>query len=484
MLVSWLEIEQGRRILSVSYGMFRLSSSKYAIIAALAAGICGLFHSLPLLGAPPTQASLAAAIRGIASLQQFDGFGTASWVDQIAAHLWRSGGASLLATGQWMAVFAGWTVAAVIAFTVVFALIRLLNDPRARGILFRSAVVLALASGVPPLWETIAQREDRISDLRLVLPAELADKVRALDQAKTFANPSALAHLLLFAPNLAGSVSMADSVRLSTNPAQWREGLRRAKWNAVLLSGTLGEYRPLLDHLMGSPDWHLASITNHGFLFLYGSGLPARSLDGTFQCATDLDTAVYLAQISGYYDAIRRASDARACIERALELAPNSITVLSHAATFAAAHKRWQDAIGYSRRALARDHRPVHAKLVQALALLETREAGKARELVDEVLVQSPDDPYALFLSARIRRSLNDYAREAESLEKLVAIGQRAGISTANYRIYLGQAYARQSLAEPALQNYRAALDSGQLDAKQAEEVQDAINSIESKRTP
>ena len=99
-------------------------------------------------------------------------------------------------------------------------------------------------------------------------------------------------------------------------------------------------------------------------------------------------------------------------------------------------------------------------------------------------LLQSPNDPYTLFLSARICRSLNDSAGEADSLEKLVAIGEKSAISTANYRIYLGQAYARQSLAEPALQNYRAALKSGQLDAKQAEEVQDAIKSIESKTTP
>jgi hypothetical protein len=123
MLVSWLEIEQGRKILSISYGMFRSSSSKYAIIAAVASGICGFFHSLPLLGAPPTQASLAAAIRGIASLQKLDGYGTASWIDLTAGRLWRSGGASLLASGQWLAVFAGWTVAAFIAFTVVYAFV-------------------------------------------------------------------------------------------------------------------------------------------------------------------------------------------------------------------------------------------------------------------------------------------------------------------------------------------------------------------------
>jgi tetratricopeptide (TPR) repeat protein len=463
--------------------MFRSSSFKYAILAVTASALCGLLHSLPLL-APPTQASLAAAIRGIASLQKLDGYGTASLTDLVAGRLWRLGGASLLATGQWLAVFAGWTVAALAAFAVVYGIVRLLNDPRVREILFGSTVILLLATCVPPLLETIARRGGRVSDLRLLVPKELADQVRALDQAKAFANPSALAHLLLVAPSSAGSVSMADAVRLSTNPSQWREGFRRAKWNAVLLSGTLGEYRPLLDHLMGSPDWHLASVTNHGFLFLHGSGLPARSLDGTFRCATDLETAVYLAQISTYYDAVRRTSDARACIERALELAPNSVTVLSHAATFAAAHKRWQDTIGYSRRALAVDHGLAHAKLVQALALLETGEADKAQELVDEVLLQSPDDSYTLFLSARIRRALNDPVREAESLEKLVAIGEKTGISTANYRIYLGQAYARQSLAEPALQNYRAALNSGQLDARQAEDVRDAIKSIESKTTP
>jgi tetratricopeptide (TPR) repeat protein len=484
MLVSWLEIEHGRKTLSDSYGMFRSSSFKYAILAVTASAICGFLHSLPLLGAPPTQAGLTAAIRGIASLQELDGYGTASLIDLMAGRLWQSGGASLLATGQWLAVFAGWTVAALAAFAFVYGIVRLLNDAWVRRILCGSAAILVLATCVPALWETIARRGDRVSDLSLLIPAELADQVRALNQAKTFANPSALAHLLLLTSDSVERVSMADSVRLSSDPGQWREGLRGAKWNAVLLSGALGEYRPLLDHLNGSPDWHLASITNHGFLFLHGSGLPARSLDGTFRCATDLETAIYLGQISTYYDAIRRTADARACIERALQLAPNNITVLSHAASFAAAHKRWQDAIGYSRAALAIDDRLSHAKLVQALALLETGEADKAQKIADEVLTQSPNDPYTLFLSARICRSLNDSAGEADSLEKLVAVGEKSAISTANYRIYLGQAYARQSLAEPALQNYRAALKSGQLDAKQAEEVQDAIKSIESKTTP
>jgi tetratricopeptide (TPR) repeat protein len=163
-------------------------------------------------------------------------------------------------------------------------------------------------------------------------------------------------------------------------------------------------------------------------------------------------------------------------------LAPDNTSVLSHAASFAIAQKRWQDAIGYSRRALANDHGLVHAKLVQALALLETGEAQKAEYLVDDVLLKSPDDMYTLFLSARIRRALNDHRGEAESLERLVSIAKKAGLSSANYRIYLGQAYAKQGLAEPALHNYRVALESGQLDARQSDEIRDAIEAIEFKR--
>jgi Tfp pilus assembly protein PilF len=463
--------------------MLRSAFSHYAIIAALVSGICGFFHSLPLLGVPPNHSSLAAAARGIASLKGLQGYWTATWIDLITARLWQWGGASSVALGQWLVVFAGWMVAALLAFAVVFGFLRLLNDARTRGILFGATIPLILATGIPPLWETISRRNDRISDLGLIIPVELANQVRALDNPKIFANPSALPHLLLFDLHSPGVVSMSDSVVLSTNPAHWRGGLRRAKWNVVLLSGPLGEYRPLLEHLMGSPDWHLASVSNLGFLFLYGSGLPARSLGDTFRLPTDHDTAVYLAQISGNYDAIRRTRDARMSLDRALALAPGNTTVLSHAATFAAAHKRWQDAIGYSRRALAEKPDLAHAKLVLALALLEAGETDRAQELVEEVLLHSPDDPYTLFLSARIRRSLNDYVREAQSLERLVAIGQKTGTSTANYQIYLGQAYARQNLVEPALQNYRAALDSGQLDAKQAEEVRDAIESIESKGT-
>ena len=61
-------------------------------------------------------------------MQKLEGYGTASEIDLIAGHLWESGGASLLATGQWLAVFAGWTVAASFRSPFVLRALALPSD--------------------------------------------------------------------------------------------------------------------------------------------------------------------------------------------------------------------------------------------------------------------------------------------------------------------------------------------------------------------
>ncbi len=460
--------------------MSKSSSFRYAISGVAASIICGFFHSLPFLDGLPTQQSFAAAIRGVASLRKMEGYGTASLYDFVAGRLWEAGGASLLARGQWLAVFTGWTLATLLSLAVIYTIVRLLDDQRSRAILFGSAIILALSTCVPPLWMNWRSRGEKVSDFRLLLPSELAEQIRQVGREKVFANPTALTQLLLLLPDRGAGVSLEDSARLSLNPSQWREAFRRQRWPTVVLSGRIGEYRPLLHHLLVSPDWHLAVVSNHGFLFRHGPGLPPRSLDETFRCGSDQETALYLAQIAGYYEAIRRSADARACLERAVKLAPDNTSVLSHAANFAVAQRRWQDAIDHSRKALENDPNLAHAKLVQALALFETGEAERAEKLVDEVLLEAPNDSYTLFLSARISRTLNDYSGEAESLEKLVTNAKKAGLSPVDYQIYLAQAYAKQGLAEPALHSYRAALDSDQLAPGQKDDIREAIEAIES----
>ena len=430
--------------------MSKSSSFRYAIVGVAASVICGFLQALPFLGGLPTPRSLAAATRGLASLRNIEGFGNASVPDLIAGRLWEAGGASLLASGQWLATFAGWSFGAFFSLLVIYFVVRLLDDRRSRAILFGSAIILALATCVPPVWLSWRNRGDNVSDFRLLLPSELADQVRAIGRGKLFVNPTALRHLLLLLPNGEGGVSPEDSARLALNPSEWREAFRRQRWAAVVLSGPVGEYRPLLDHL--------------------------------FQFGSDQETALYLAQIAAYYEAIRRTGDARSCLERALQLAPENNSVLSHAANVAVAQRRWQDALAYSRRALEKNPNLGHAKLVQALALFETGETEQAEKIIDDVLLESPNDSYTLFLSARIRRTLNDYSGEAASLEKLVTNAEKAGVSPIDYQIYLAQAYAKQGLAEPALRSYRAALESGQLGPRERDDIRDAIAAIEAKR--
>ena len=85
----------------------------------------------------PTQRSLAAAIRGLASLRKIEGYGNASVSDLVAVRLWEAGGAALLATGQWLAVFAGWTLATFFCWGWFTPLVRLLDDRRSRAILLK-----------------------------------------------------------------------------------------------------------------------------------------------------------------------------------------------------------------------------------------------------------------------------------------------------------------------------------------------------------
>lgn len=454
-------------------------SKGYAAAAVAVSAICGFLHALPYLGALPSQAALSSTTRGIAAMQNVPGYPPSSPGDFLNASLWRAGGASLLSWGQWLAVFAGWTIAALAALVIIWAVLRLLNDSRVRKILIASTALLLLATCVPALQNTLAARREKISDIQLLAPSELAGEAGKFSGSEIFATASGQAYLLLFAPHAAVSLPPAESARLSRLPTEWREALREKKWQAVFLAGPLTEYRPILDHLVASPDWHLGSVTNQGYLFLRGAGLPARSIDPTFRLSSDVETAVYLAQIAERYDAIRRSADARSCIERALALAPSNASVLAYAATYAAAHKRWQDAITYSNKALARQPTLAQAKIVQALALLEINEPSKAEALVDEVLLQQPADIYTLFLSARISKARNDYTHEAETLEKIISLSAKEKLPVTHYQIYLGQAYARLGQAKDALRNYRSVIATGNLNKEQKEEIQAAIDTIE-----
>lgn len=457
--------------------MSRNPIGKFALFALLGSVACGFLHALPRLGALPGSNDLLSAARGLASSENIPGFLSATLDDRIAGWLWRTGGPGLLGAGLWFDSLLRWTLLPLFVLIGVRWIAR--SFPRARAPVFGLAIAGLLATCIPPVLRALNERESHAATLRLIAPVELADAVKDLKKEELFANATAWPHLLLLAPQFAGAVSPEDAARLSRKPAAWRDALRTNRWNTVLLTGPTPEYLPLLAHLLESPDWRLAMVTNAGFLFRRGEGPAAPPVDvAEFQLSSPEETAVYLSQIAEYYEAIRRTADARACLDRALELAPDNVTVLSRAASHAASRKRWRDAIALSDRALARHPGFLHAKIVKALALAETGEPGRARELLDRVLAQTPDDIYTLFLHARVSRDQNDYAREAEALEKIIALSKRLRQPAVHYHIYLAQAYARQGRASEAIANYQAALDSKLLTGREAKEVLESLENI------
>lgn len=465
--------------------MRRFPIKKFALPALLLAVVGGLLHALPLAGQPVSQVALAAAARGIAAMKGLAGHGPAGWMEALAARLWRVGGAPALAWGECAGVAVKWTLIGFLLLTAAWVISRRMRSRRLRSATWITAALIVPLLALPALTRRILPHGDAVFSLPLRTSSELAASVAAVPPGALFANPSTLVSLLLFAPEATPGITPRDAAALSLHPPAWRQAQRTAGWTHVVLGGPVGEFRPLLEHLLTSPDWRLAAVTNFGYRFVREKGAPVASLDPeTTAREGDRETAIYLAQIAERYDAIRRPADALACLDRALELAPDDVTVLSHAATFHAGRKRWQEALEASGRALASDPHAVHPKLVRSLALLETGRVQEAQNLCDEVLAEAPNDLYTLFLHARICRTLNDYAQEAATLERLIALSEKAGLSTFNYRIFLGQAYARQGLAEPALKNYRAVLKQGGMRPEQAKEIEDAITTIEESAPP
>ena len=440
--------------------MGKLFSKKFIIAAIVVAATCGLLRSYWMFGELPPQGVLVSAAQG----QGMD------------AWLWKAGGASLLQTGQALKVGLWGFAMALGVLLIVGAAARWWRC----AVVALTIAILLWLSCLPFIrgWKF---RNERIADLSLIAPVELAGKAGKFRKEEVFTNADGAALLPLYAPNIARGDSTED-FGLVGNPKAWREALRKSKWKAVLLTGPATNFRPLLDHLVTSPDWTLAEINNHGYLFLRGSEAPAAALEvKSFRRGNDRETAIYLGQVAMYYDAIHRNTEARECIEQALKLAPGNALVLSYAATYMAAHKRWQDAMDYAQKALQADPKFLQAKVVKAMALLELGQAGKARREVEDVLNEAPSDFYTLFIFARICRAENDFTHEAEALEHIVELCKKTGLPAGNYQLYLGQAYARLGMAKPALLNYRAALESGLLDQKQTDEVKDAIKTIESR---
>src|SRR5690606_20501942 len=116
------------------------------IFVSVVSLLCGLLHALPFIGNLPSTTALASAARGLHASDAVRVPIVTGWSDSVNGWLWQSGGASGLATGQWISVFITWTVAAGVILLGVVALICLVHLRRGPIVIIAGAVLLLLTA--------------------------------------------------------------------------------------------------------------------------------------------------------------------------------------------------------------------------------------------------------------------------------------------------------------------------------------------------
>lgn len=309
-----------------------------------------------------------------------------------------------------------------------------------------------------------------------------------------FANPSLRARAALLAPDLRLD-STEDLSGLLQDPVRWRQHQGSQPAEAVILSGRVEEFSPLLRHLQRSPDWQLVEVAPQGLVFWRAPALEERqrlqsgesfTLQGgelqrneKLPQASPNQRAVAAARQALVHAQVEEYGPARRLLEHAKQLAPNQPEVLALSAAFLALRQQWPEAAAESQTALALNPRLAAAwqiLLQSQLAMQQPRSANaSARRLQD--LAQSDD--FSWFLIARAANESNDPALEIRALEKLIALSRSRRLPLGPYLIYLGQAQARMGLDRAARAAWQEALQSGELTQAQTEQVQALLQRLD-----
>jgi tetratricopeptide (TPR) repeat protein len=322
-------------------------------------------------------------------------------------------------------------------------------------------------------------QKPRPVDPRLQSPAALAQDAAGRHLHKIFVNPEARA---LF-PGLPLAPASPRDAAAGQSPSLWRQLDRAQRFDAVLLAGQAGDYLALARHLAESPDFRLARVDNWGLLFV--RGLPAPYTPTTADAekfSTPDARGIYLSQMALRLDAAGLVTAARDDMAAALAAAPNEPSVHTRAAALALSRKRYAEALQETDRALALAPHDLAALEVKARTLSAAGAADQAWSVACELKDRAGDrDMNVLFLHARLSNAAHAYEAEQHSLERLIELAGRLGLPAADYRVYLGQCYAKQGLARPALEQLELALKDPNLTAEQRANVTTALETVRSR---
>ena len=318
-----------------------------------------------------------------------------------------------------------------------------------------------------------------LSDPRLVAPLSLIEMLKG-KRGRIFMNPSAGPLVAPFGLDLIDqTLTVKQASVLSNSPEEWRAEDRADPFSAVLVAGRAHEAKPLIRHLLESPDWYLARLDNQGLLFLHGPN-PDISAIPIPEFSTPMDRAVFLAQYALNLETAGFRTLAASSMDEALSLAGKDYEILFRASSLSASQGKWERA--RKQAAAAYKARPGYeAKYLLALSLLETRAFEKSYEETSKLRDEYPQDSNVLLLHARAARAAKEYADETKTLEGLLKLAKENGAPTTRIHIFLAQSWAQRGFPAQAISAYKTALAEGPAEAE-AREIRAAISTIEDNR--
>jgi len=334
------------------------------------------------------------------------------------------------------------------------------------------AALLAIAAGTNRLndWFNLAMERGTAQ------PTLTRDALP--DEGPVYINPRGLA-LARFSGPLPEPRAEGETMRLAREPRLWRAQDRTARYRAVWLLGDKSDYAPLARHLGESPDWRLAAVDATGLLFVRGPREEEFATEPAQQRGREFTGA---ANRSRFLAGAGLAALAAQALPEAAELSRSAVRK-SDLASFSAAARalvllslgQVEDAVEQSLRAVSLTPDSSEAWQARAETLLHAGRVDDAYAAAQRSAELAPGDEGALWLAARAANAARAFQSEAEILERLIALSEGRGADAGFYELYLGQSYAKQGLARPALRALEKAAAAPGLTDEQRAELQEEI---------
>ncbi len=283
-----------------------------------------------------------------------------------------------------------------------------------------------------------------------------------------------------------GSPRTRSFVEAVQDAKLFRQLDRQYHFATVFLAGDPSECRPLLDYLLDSKEWTLSYLDHTSLIFRRGDEDPwtEAKLDAVrarFASMSADARASFLAGAAVKLIAVRKGAQGKKLADEAAQLAPDRPDGLAALAYFHLDRGEWEAAISEANRALDRDAGCLAALATKAQALYSTKHFEEAFRVSDKLIQKASNDPALLFYHAKICHEARAFAEEEKALLRLIALAEQNKRTTSGYRVYLGQAYAREGKGAQALEQYGKALADPELPREKREDVEKTMTVVKTR---